>query len=100
MAQNLKRTLVFKNGLSPLGLLRSCIDYALNDKTKLKGVFEAVATGFKVSGARDLLAQVETVNDFRNTYVAHHEKDLTDGELAGDALKQWVQCLAILHGHS
>jgi len=98
MAQNLKRTLVFKNGLSPLGLLRSCLDYALNDKTKLSGVFESVTIGFKVSGARDLLAQVEAVNDFRNTYVAHHEKDLTDRPLAGDALKQWVECLACVHG--
>jgi type III restriction enzyme len=97
MAQNLKRTLVFKNGLSPLGLLRSCLDYALNDKTKLTGVFEAVTTVFKVTGARDLLAQVETVNDFRNTYVAHHEKDLTDRQLAGSALKQWVTCLASIH---
>ena len=88
MAQNLKRTLVFKNGLSPLGLLRSCLDYALNDNTKLVGVFDAVATGFKVSGARALLAQVEPVNDFRNIYVAHHEKDLTDKQLAEDSLKQ------------
>ena len=97
MGQNLKRTLVFKNGLSPLGLLRSCLDYALNDKTKLSGVFEAVTGGFKVSGARDLLARVEAVNDFRNTYVAHHEKDLTDRQLAKNSLKQWVQCLASVH---
>ena len=97
MAQNLKRTLVFRNGLSPLGLLRSCLDYALNDKTKLSGVFEAVTTGFKMSGARDLLVQVETVNDFRNMYVAHHEKNLTDRQLAEASLKQWIQCLAIIH---
>src|SRR5690606_24745949 len=28
LAKNLKKTLVFRNGVSPLGLLRSCIDYA------------------------------------------------------------------------
>lgn len=97
MAQNLKRTLVFKNGISPVGLLRSCLDYALNDKTKLGGVFESVTDGFKVGGARDLLAQVESVNDFRNTYVAHHEKDLTERQSAEKALKEWVICLATIH---
>jgi type III restriction enzyme len=32
MAQNLKRTLVFNNGIMPLGLLRSCMEYALNSR--------------------------------------------------------------------
>ena len=94
MAQNLKRTLVFKNGISPLGLLRSCLDYALNDKTDLGGVFEAVTARFQVKGSRDLLARVEAVNDFRNTFVAHHERDLTDKQLAEASLKEWVECLA------
>ena len=42
LAQNLKRTLVFSNGLSLLGLLRNCLDYALNDNTKIGGVFDAL----------------------------------------------------------
>jgi type III restriction enzyme len=89
-AQNLKRTLVFKNGLSPLGLLRSVLDYALNDNTKLTGVFEAVRTRFKVAGGRDLLTTVTRMNDFRNTYVAHQEKELTDQTMAEHHLKQWI----------
>ena len=97
MAQNLKRTLVFKNGLSPLGLLRSCLDYALNEPAKLTGVFEAVREKFKITGARDLLAQVTAVNDFRNTYVAHHEKELTDRALAQSELKRWIKNLATIH---
>ena len=96
MAQNLKRTLVFKNGLSPIGLLRSCLDYALNDKAKIGGVFDAVARGFKAGGARDLLARVESVNDFRNTYVAHADKVLRDYQPAEHALKEWVACLLSL----
>lgn len=50
MAQNLKRTLVFNNGLSPIGLLHSCLDYTLNDATKLDGVFVAVKQEFRFSG--------------------------------------------------
>jgi len=97
MAQNLKRTLVFKNGLSPVGLLRSCLDYALNDQTRLQGVFQAVDQAFKMQGAKELLTEVEAVNDFRNTYVAHHEKQLTDNGLAEAELKRWISALAKLH---
>ena len=89
-AQNLKRTLVFKNGLSPLGLLRSSIDFALNDKTKLGGVFETVRTKFRSTGASDLLSKVTRINDFRNTFVAHQEKELTDPKKAEYELKHWI----------
>jgi len=98
LAQNLKRTLVFHNGLSPIGVIRSCLDYALNDHTRLGGVFEAVKTEFKVQGGRDLLSQVKRVNDFRNSYIAHQEKSLTDKKLAAGHLKRWIDALELLHG--
>src|SRR5207249_1671065 len=78
MARNLKKTLVHRSGISPLGLLRNCIDYALNDTTKLTGVFAVLKDKFQVKGGRDLLATVTELNDFRNTYVAHQEKELSD----------------------
>jgi type III restriction enzyme len=92
IAQNLKKTLVFDTGLSPLGLLRNCIDYAMNDSTKLGGVFEAVRTKFKVKGAMDLLTVVAKSNDFRNTRVVHREKDLplTDANLTKSNLVLWI----------
>ncbi len=90
LAQNLKRTLVFNNGLSPLGLLRSCIDYAMNDGAKIGGVFDAVKVKFKVQGATDLLAVVSRINEFRNTYIAHKQKDLTDVNLAKTQLVAWI----------
>lgn len=93
MAQNLKRTLVFKNGVSPIGLLRSCLDFALNDKTKIGGVFEAVRKKFQVKGGRDILVLVERINEFRNTYIAHQEKELKEAEVAGKELKVWIEGL-------
>ncbi|MGD0091264.1 MAG: DEAD/DEAH box helicase family protein [Planctomycetota bacterium] len=90
VAQNLKRTLVFKNGISPLGLLRSCLDYAMNDSTKIGGVFDAVRARFKVKGALDLLDKVSKLNDFRNNYIAHQEKELKDMKLAEAQLKAWI----------
>lgn len=94
VARNLRKTLVFKNGISPVGLLRNCLDYAMNDKAKLGGVFDAMRQTFKVQGALDLLDKVTKINDFRNTYVAHQEKDLTDADLAEKALKDWIAGLA------
>jgi type III restriction enzyme len=94
IAQNLKRTLVFKNGVSPFGLLRNCYDYALNDNTKLTGVFEAVKKNFRVEGARAVLDMVNGINDFRNNYVAHHgEGELTDKAMAEQQLKAWIEGL-------
>ncbi len=42
---------------------------------------------------RDLLAAVTDINNFRNTYVAHQEKELTDAKLAEKNLRQWIQVL-------
>ncbi|MFH0778540.1 MAG: restriction endonuclease subunit R, partial [Candidatus Eisenbacteria bacterium] len=93
MAQNLKRTLVFRNGFSPLGLLRSCMDYALNDTARIGGVFEALKTRFKVKGGRELLSRVQAMNDFRNTFIAHQEQELVDAERAKRELMVWIRGL-------
>jgi type III restriction enzyme len=96
IAQNLKRTLVFNNGLSPIGLLRSCLDYALNDTTKIGGVFEALHIQLRFQGGRKFLETVTRINDFRNTYIAHQEKELTDRTLAEQELKIWIEALHMI----
>jgi type III restriction enzyme len=96
LAQNLKRTLVFNNGLSLIGLLRSCLDYALNDTTKIGGVFEALQTQLRFQGGRKFLETVTRINDFRNTYIAHQEQELTDKTLAEQELKIWIEALHII----
>jgi len=95
VSQNLKKTLVFNNGISPLGLLRNCIDYAMNDNTKIAGIFEAVKAKFKVKGAMDLLTIVVKINDFRNSRVVHKENDLpfTDVNLTKCQLVVWIKGL-------
>lgn len=96
MAQNLKRTLVFGNGLSPIGLLRNCYDFALNDRGRIGGVFDAVIAAFSVEGGRKQLTAIEAVNDFRNSFVAHQEKPLTDAKVARRELRAWIELLAAL----
>lgn len=96
LAQNLKRTLIFNNGLSLIGLLRSCLDYALNDTTKIDGVFEVLRTQFRFQGGRKLLEIITRINDFRNTYIAHQEQELTDRNLAEQELRVWIEALQVI----
>jgi type III restriction enzyme len=93
VARNLRKTLVYKNGVSPLGLVRNSLDYALNDNTRLTGVFEAVKAELRFSGGRDLLDRVKSINDFRNTRVAHQETPLTNPAEAKAALVVWIDGL-------
>ena len=96
MAQNLRKTLLFGSGLMPMGLLRDCFDYALNDSTKIGGVFDALKQVFRFKGSRDVLADVSAVYDFRNTYVAHQESAIADAKTAGAALGQWIRLIKLL----
>jgi hypothetical protein len=96
LARNLRKTLVYQTGVSPLGLLRNCYDYALNDATALTGVFEAVRDELRLPGARAIFEAIKSVNDFRNTRVAHQETPLTNPDETKAALLKWVETLAFL----
>jgi type III restriction enzyme len=96
MARNLKRGLVYGNPHSVIGLLRSCLDYALNDSTQIDGVFKAVNAAFRFDGSRKLFEQISTVNEFRNTYVAHGEAELRDAVVVERNLKSWIVTLSVL----
>ncbi len=96
LAHNLKKTIVEDAGLSPVGTLRHTLDYACNSPFKLSGVFDAVRKRFAVDGGKNLFDAVQQVNSFRNTYVAHQVKELTDAELAEQLLKIWIRTLRLL----
>ena len=81
-AANLKRSLVYRNGLWPLGLLQFCLDYARTADDNVGGVFKAVRESFKEDAKTHLLETVSRMADFRNKFVAHQEAELTDGAKA------------------
>jgi len=93
LAKSLKRTLVLNNRRSIVGLLRSCLDYALNCTAKIDGVFTALRTQLRIQGGRKLLKTITRINDFRNTYIAHQEKELADGTKAKQELNVWIKAL-------
>lgn len=91
-AGNLRRTLVFRNGISPIGLLAFCLEHARRGKG-LGGVFAAVRERFADLARTDLCSAVQTINEFRNTRVAHGETPVNDPAEARAKLKEWVSGL-------
>lgn len=89
-ASNLRRTLVFKNGLWPLGLLLFCLDYSRMAKHEVGGIFEAIKKSFAKFNDSDLYDTVRAITDLRNNYIAHQEKELTDINIAREGLIAWV----------
>ena len=93
LAVNLKKTLVYGKPISPIGLLRSCLDYAADDNLVLGGIFESVRSNFRVSGIKQLFDSVSQINDFRNNWIAHQSDKLSDKEFAEKELKLWIETL-------
>lgn len=92
-ATNLERTLVDQNGLMPIGLLRWCLNYASTTRRKIGGVFEAVCKCFADVSQTDLLSAIDSIYTFRNEYIAHQDRELSELELAGRSLKEWANGL-------
>ena len=103
-ANNLKRTLIYRNGVMPLGLLSFCLAYGNQGEHPPGGVFTSVRQKFSRFRDPEFPRMIEDIRDFRNTYVAHQEKELTDREKAQAALKRWVggllQIYRLHHGAS
>jgi type III restriction enzyme len=91
-AKDLKRTLVDHNGMSPIGLLRWCLQYSRKSNIPAGAVFDAVTRHFS-SVPEDIYKLVSNINTFRNNYVAHQEKELTDFVVARKALGEWTSGL-------
>ncbi|MCK4961736.1 MAG: hypothetical protein KAS19_04585, partial [Anaerolineales bacterium] len=88
-ATNLERTLVDQNGLMPIGLLCWCLDYVQTTRRKIGGIFEVVRTRFADVSQTDLYSVIDAIYSFRNEYVAHQDRELSDPELVKQALIQW-----------
>jgi len=87
--RDLKRTLIDHNGMSPIGLLRWCLQCSRKPNPEAAAIFDAVNRRF--SGVSEQIYKlVSSINTFRNDYIAHQEKELTDCELARRSLVEWA----------
>ena len=96
-ANNLRRTLIYRNGLFPLGLLAFCVEHPRDERAAYGGVFAAIRKGFKDLAATNFGVRLNAVKDFRNKYIAHAEEELTDKGLAKKQLGLWLEVLARMH---
>lgn len=96
MSNNLKRGLVYNNPHSVVELLRSCLDLALNDRTRVAGVFDAVREAFGFKGAKSVLEIVSEVSDFRSKHVGLAGEPLTDKQAVSQNLRTWVRVIGLL----
>jgi type III restriction enzyme len=89
---NLRRTLVDRAGLSPIGLLRWCLQQPREKRPSVGGVFSEVYDRFSFVSDDDYKL-ICRINTFRNEYVAHQGKELTDVPKAKAALAEWLRGL-------
>lgn len=92
---NLRRTLIDRAGTSPIGLLRWCLQQPREKPPAIGGIFAHVHQRFAFVGSDDYKL-VCRINTFRNDYVAHQTKELTDVANAKGALTEWVRGLVRL----
>ncbi|MCG6534621.1 MAG: hypothetical protein L7F78_08030 [Syntrophales bacterium LBB04] len=92
-ANNLKRTLIYRNGLMPLGLLFFCLEYGNQEEQPVGGIFSSVRKQFARFCDPGFQRIIKEIYDFRNTYVAHQDKELMDRDKAKTALKVWIGAL-------
>lgn len=97
-ASTLKKLLVYRSPLMPTGALSFCFDYAAKvAEEPLPGIYSAVRGRFSDLAQTGLPKRVRETYDFRNTYIAHHKKDLTDAATTRTALGGWIETLVALH---
>lgn len=96
MARSLRKALVYGQVHSAIGLLRNCLDFGVNGQAGVGGIFDTLKAIFGDPRLLPIVTRVTAVNDFRNTYIAHQERDLTDRASAESNLKLWVETLSVL----
>ena len=92
-ALNLRLTIVDRKGTMPIGVLRWSLNYAKSPRQSFGGIFESIKKRFAPIASKEFVKQIEKINGFRNTYVAHQEQPLEDVEQARAALKEWSAAL-------
>jgi type III restriction enzyme len=97
-AAGLKKALVYKNPIMPLGLLSFCLDFSQSYLiSPIAGIFEVIINKFAQYDGSDFSTHINAVRAFRNTYIAHQEKELTDATFARESLQMWIRGLADIY---
>ncbi|MDP1715775.1 MAG: DEAD/DEAH box helicase family protein [Anaerolineales bacterium] len=93
----LKKALVYRTFIMPLGILGFCFEYAKKGGLNVGGIFKAIEKKFSKFNNETLPERVANIYNFRNNYIAHQEKELTDAKVAKTELGNWIGGLIALH---
>ena len=77
----------------PIGVLRWSLNYAKSPRPSFGGIFETIKRRLAALATKEFTKEVEKINSFRNSYIAHQEQELTDVAQAREALKEWSKGL-------
>ena len=89
----LKDNLVFGRPIMKLGTLLFCLRYARENDREIPGVWKDVCEVFSAPEIAGLYHDLEKVNTFRNTRVAHVETRLSEADEAWEAMRIWLRTL-------
>ena len=92
----LEHNLVFGRPIQKLGTLLFCLQYAQEGGWNIAGVWRDVAKVFSGQTMTSLYNDLEKVNTFRNTRVAHVDTKLDNSEEAWQAMRTWFRCLNMM----
>ena len=95
-ASLLRRFLVHRSPIMPVGVLCFCLQYATKNEAAPSGIFTAVRERFGQLAETNLGELLGEVYDFRNTYVAHSKDELDDRAKAEQALHRWIDVIRTL----
>ena len=95
--KQLRKLLVHRAPLMPIGLLVFCLDYAHGTIQVRGGVLDSVGERFADLAKSELRARLQHIYDFRNTYIAHQKRELVSVAEAEGALVEWIRVLVELH---
>lgn len=82
--------LIFGRYIQRLGTLLFCLGYARQDNDHTEGIWKCVRERFSSAEFDDLYRVLKSINEFRNTRVAHVEKPLNDKDEAWNAMRLWL----------
>lgn len=97
--RNLRRNIVLRAHSNRLGNLLFCFSYAVGPdfaNLGIAGIWADVREAFSEPDLQHLQPILDSMNNFRNTYVAHGDTPLTDLALAEENLRKWIEGLVEL----
>jgi type III restriction enzyme len=86
----LRDNLIFGRPIQRLGTLLFCLSYAREDDDYTGGIWQSVKKQFSSPKFDNLYRVLGSINEFRNTRVAHVEKPLNDQQEAWKAMYLWL----------